>query len=247
MPIIDFESVVPRLDAILSRGLCGGVGQRDGQMCIEAAICAALGLPHGDEPTCVHPAVRDYKIRLNDAPWSSAAARASGLRRLGILQIGTDTGFDASRFVTELSIRTVRDLLSDLLERVRPARYATHIAACRSAQTREEAQAAAGDAASYASYASSASYAAYAAFYASYAASAASYTSYAASYASYASYAASSSASYAASYVSSYVSDTRLADLPADHYLLMSARIAESILVAMQTPGAQWLASVEKE
>src|SRR5690242_14226039 len=114
---IAFDQVVPKFDAILQRGLCAGVGERDGQMCIEAAICAALDLPHGDDPVCVHPAIRRFKIHLNDAAWSSPQARAAGLRRLGILQMGTDTGFDVSRFVTELSIRTVRELLSDLLER----------------------------------------------------------------------------------------------------------------------------------
>lgn len=100
---IDFDVVVPRFDKILERGLCAGLGERDGQLCVEAAICAALDLPHGDEPTCVDPALRRYKIRLNDARWSSPTARATGLRRLGILQMGTDTGFDARLFVTELS------------------------------------------------------------------------------------------------------------------------------------------------
>ena len=38
---------------------------------------------------------------------------------------------------------------------------------------------------------------------------------------------------------------TRLAGLPKDYYLLMSARICEAILTEMQTPGAIWLASVE--
>src|ERR1700721_260365 len=81
--------VIQKFDAILERGLCKGVGERDGQMCIEAAVCAAMDLPHGDEPTCVEPAVRKFKIGLNDSNWSSPAARAAGLRDLGIAQIGS--------------------------------------------------------------------------------------------------------------------------------------------------------------
>jgi hypothetical protein len=218
---IDFETVVPKLDAILARGLSNGLGSRDGQMCIEAAVCAALDLPHGDEPACVHPVLRSYKISLNDAKWSSPDARAAGLRRLGIMQMGTDRGFDVSRFVTELSIRTVRELLSDLLERVDPVRYAAHITTCRAVTTREEARAAAGSAASSPNAASAADAAAYAA--------------------------ASSSNAASAAYAADAADAAYAAGLPRAYDLLMSARIAEEILMAMQTPGAVWLASVEKE
>src|SRR5262245_13768697 len=89
MSAIDFKAVIPKFDSILERGLCSGVGKRDGQMCIEAAICAAMDLPHGDNPSCVNPAVRSYKIALNDANWSTAEARANGLRAIGIAQIGS--------------------------------------------------------------------------------------------------------------------------------------------------------------
>src|SRR5262245_39885173 len=87
--MIDFPTLIPKFDAILQRGLCQGVGERHGQMCIEAAICAALDLPHGDDPQCVEPAIRAYKIQLNDSHWSTSLARAAGLRDLGIAQIGS--------------------------------------------------------------------------------------------------------------------------------------------------------------
>ena len=53
-------------------GLVLGVGKPIlGQMCIEAAVCFALGEPHGDEPSCVAPAVRErvsaYRARLPKA------------------------------------------------------------------------------------------------------------------------------------------------------------------------------------
>ena len=86
---INFADLIPKFDAVLERGLCKGVGVRDGQMCIEAAICYALDLPHGDKPNCVAESVRRFKIKLNDAHWSSPQARARGLRDLGIAQIGS--------------------------------------------------------------------------------------------------------------------------------------------------------------
>ena len=68
---------------IVDQGLSKGLGeQAPGQMCVEAAVCYALGLPHGDDPGCVSPALRRLKIGLNDANWSSPQARAKGLRRL---------------------------------------------------------------------------------------------------------------------------------------------------------------------
>src|SRR6516164_1788792 len=41
---------VTKFDRILSAGLSSGLGERGGQVCIEAAICQTLGLPHGDDP-----------------------------------------------------------------------------------------------------------------------------------------------------------------------------------------------------
>lgn len=49
-------------------GLVQGKGSPiPGQMCVEAAVCFAMGLPHSDEPPCVSPAIRALKIRLNDS------------------------------------------------------------------------------------------------------------------------------------------------------------------------------------
>lgn len=52
---------LPLYNAIFARGLCHGVGERGGQMCVEAALCEALGLPHADDPMCVIQSVRSYK------------------------------------------------------------------------------------------------------------------------------------------------------------------------------------------
>lgn len=91
-------------DDVLSRGLCFGIGDPSGQMCIEAAICYTLGLPHGDDPECVEYEVRTFKIGLNDSHWSSPEARAKGLRDLGIAQLGSKgvvSGLEFKRLVKE--------------------------------------------------------------------------------------------------------------------------------------------------
>ena len=80
-------------------------------MCVEAAVCAALGLPHGDDPGCVIDSLREIKIALNDSDeWDSNKSRAEGLRRLAIAQIGTRGAIDEDEFtrrVKTLTIRTV--------------------------------------------------------------------------------------------------------------------------------------------
>lgn len=89
-------------------GLCHGVGKPvPGQMCVEAAVCFALGLPHSDDPPCVSRAVRSLKIALNDAAWSSNETRGRGLRRLALAQLGSEIIDDADFTcrVVEMTIR----------------------------------------------------------------------------------------------------------------------------------------------
>ena len=77
------QAVAAKVLNVVDKGLTMGLGEREpGQFCVEAAVCYALGLPHGDNPDCVAPTLRALKIRLNDASWSSNQARAKGLRRL---------------------------------------------------------------------------------------------------------------------------------------------------------------------
>ena len=112
----DFD--VKQFDSILSRGLSGGLGRRDSQMCIETAICTVLNLPHGDDPKCVSNAVRLFKISLNDAPWSSPKARAKGLRNLGLAQLGSLGVVDDVEFVVRLSKKIISSLLPKLFRAV---------------------------------------------------------------------------------------------------------------------------------
>jgi len=108
--VISREIAVKVLE-VVDAGLVKGLGQpKPGQMCVEAAVCYALGLPHGDDPACVSRALRSLKIHLNDSGWSSPAARAKGLRRLALAQLGSEGALDDWEFacrVAEMTIKTV--------------------------------------------------------------------------------------------------------------------------------------------
>ena len=105
------EAHYKKFIGLLDHGLVKGLGiQKPGKMCVEAAWCAALGLPHGDNPGCVGVAVRSLKIRLNDSRWSSNKARAAGLLRLGIAQIGSDT-LDQKEFTQRIAEQTIRQIV----------------------------------------------------------------------------------------------------------------------------------------
>ena len=87
------RDVAAKVLATVDAGLSHGLGKaKPGFMCVEAAVCYALGLPHGDDPGCVSPAIRSLKITLNDRYWSSNEARAKGLRRLALAQLRFDLG-----------------------------------------------------------------------------------------------------------------------------------------------------------
>jgi len=99
------KDTAQRVVKVLSFGLSCGLGRpRKGQMCVEAAVNYAMGLPHNDKPDCVHPDVRDFKIQLNDLKWSSKQARAQGLKRVAIAQLGSDMldGDDFNELLSKL-------------------------------------------------------------------------------------------------------------------------------------------------
>lgn len=101
---------IEKFDSILARGLSSGLGIPGQQVCIEAAICEVLGMAHGDNPECVEPAVRSFKIRLNDSIWSGTIARAEGLRSLGLAQLGSAgvvNGADFTNRIAEMNIRVL--------------------------------------------------------------------------------------------------------------------------------------------
>jgi hypothetical protein len=93
------ETIARKVLSVVDLGLSSGLGnRRPGEMCVEAAVCYALDLPHGDDPACVSRALRSLKIRLNDSSWSSKKARAAGLRRLAVAQLGSRDHLDDKEF-----------------------------------------------------------------------------------------------------------------------------------------------------
>lgn len=92
-------AIARKVIEVVDAGLVSGMGEPvPGQMCVEAAVCYAMGLPHGDQPACVAPALRALKIQLNDSRWSSDQARAKGLRRLAVAQLGSAGVLDEREF-----------------------------------------------------------------------------------------------------------------------------------------------------
>jgi hypothetical protein len=103
------REVAEKVVSVVNAGLVGGLGRPEpGQMCVEAAVCYAMGLPHGDNPTCVSPALRRLKIGLNDRAWSSPQARAKGLRRLAVAQLGSAGVLDDREFTRRVVEMTIR-------------------------------------------------------------------------------------------------------------------------------------------
>jgi len=217
---------------LLSHGLVSGLGRPEpGQMCVEAAVCYALGLPHDDDPKCVGNAVRSAKIQLNDSGWSSNIARANGMQRIAVAQLGSNE-IDQVAFAQTLAESTIKVIIPMALRSAASVCKDKHKEALLSAATKceiegsEGAARAASDAASYA-----ASYAARAASYAaSYAAGAAGAARDAARAASAASYAAS-----AASYAAGAASDA------SDAVLIVMAKNIEQALIEHKSPGVKWL------
>ena len=182
-----------KLIDIVNAGLVSGLGEaRPGHLCVEAAICLAMGEPHSDKPSCVAAPDRKFATRINDAEWSSKEARAKALLPLALAQLGT-AGTDRGPWVQRVFEGIVRQIVPIALRAaasVHPDEQ--HRAALDAAALRceREGTSAAADAAAYDAYAYSAAHTAYSAANA-YATTAAAYSAaYAATTAYSAAYAA---------------------------------------------------------
>ena len=120
------QAHIDRLNELLDAGLVQGVGVPvPGEMCVEAAVCYALGLPHGDDPGCVVDSVRRLKIILNDSHvWQSNVFRAEGLRRLAIAQLGSLDTVDEKEFVNRLHVMVKKTLNVSRNVNIHAAAYA---------------------------------------------------------------------------------------------------------------------------
>jgi hypothetical protein len=222
---------VQKYHQILDRGLSLGLGEQGRQVCIEAAICEALGLPHGDDPKCVAASVRRFKIRLNDSTrWSSPMARANGLRDLGLAQLGSLGVVNDVKFAKEVAGQTIRLILPKLLRTVRLGTEAEAIAVrCEQEGTYECAKAARQYYADVAAYADVADVAAVAAVAAAAAADDAAYADDAAD-----------AADAAAAGAADAGADAAYAAAD-ESFLLLSAQIGLSALRKLGSPGVALL------
>jgi len=218
-----------RLLAVVDAGLVSGVGKPvPGQMCVEAAVCYTLGEAHGDEPSCVAPAVRAFKIRLNDSRWSSPKARAVGLRAVAVAQLGSREIVDGRRFAARVAELTIREVLPPALVAVGLHKEAERCALEGSYAAASAAAAAAADATASAAAASAA------------AAAAADATASAAA----ASAAAASAADYAAAAANYAAAGTPSA---ADKILTLSADICLGVLRECGSPGVALWDAIQAE
>ena len=135
---------------IVDAGLIKGAGKKPiaGEVCVEQAVCMALGLPHSDNPICVAPVLRVLKIKINDCNWSSNQARAKGLRRLAVAQLGSADHLDEQEFrrrVVDYALRrstsaALRSAASIQKDQTHKAKLLAAAKRCEEEGTREAAQ-----------------------------------------------------------------------------------------------------------
>jgi len=252
---------------VIDAGVVDGLGEPvPGQMCVEAAVCYALGLPHSDNPPCVAPAARAVTIVLNDCAWSSPEARAKGMRRLAIAQLGSAGHLGELAFARRLvdyairvsvpsALRAAAALHDDAEHKVAliaAAERCERVAMATAPDTVSAAVEVAETAADASDDNTEASYAArdaaeYAARAAEFVARGAEYAALAAEYADLAEIAAEAAAeaaAWAAEAAAEYAAQAETkatARTAYDEFLSTYAEAVVQILIDMGAPGCQWL------
>lgn len=101
---------------VVDQGLSWGLGDLiPGKMCLQAAVSSTFGEDRGNRPSCTSPVLHAFQIGLNDAQWSSNEARARGLRRIAIAQLGSAETLDESLFLRKLAGIVISKLLPKIL------------------------------------------------------------------------------------------------------------------------------------
>jgi len=251
------REIAAKVLTTVDAGLCLGLGDPvPGEMCVEAAVCYALGLPHGDDPKCVSEAVRSLKVSLNDKDWSSNKSRAKGLRRLALAQLGSLGAVDDKDFSRRVAEYTIRTMVPIALRAAASLqKEAKHRRALTDAATRCEAEVTSAAATAAVTAATDATDAAHASHAAANAANAAAHAANAAAHAAhaaanvavYVAYNAVAHAVHAAHAVGTAAAATAAAtnNVERDKILSQFAEGIVQILVEMDAPGCQWLDMTE--
>jgi hypothetical protein len=223
------ETLVQKLLQTVDAGLTSGMGKQiPGKMCVEAAVCFAYGLPHSDDPPCVGSAVRYFKIRLNDSSWSSSQARAAGMRKLAVAQLGSNE-LDQVEFSRKIAFKTITVLSPALFRKL--GILEEHAKACEKAVNLAEASTAAHAAVAAAVHAAAA--AAHAAAVAHAVARAAAYANAAAARAAYAAArAAYAAATHAAAATTHAAADAAVVAADAHDAVVAAAHATAAAVVA---------------
>jgi len=241
------ETIAKKVLEIVDAGLSKGMGEPiPGKMCVEAAVCAAYGLPHSDSPPCVGKAVRELKIALNDRFEGGPSERAGLLRRLAIAQLGS-VEIDQVEFAIRVTllvhkVSAYKNWAGNWLSGQDRSRAAAYSAAY-SAHADNAADAAANAAAYVAAQAAAfaAAQTAYAAAHTAQTASAAAHTAQTAYAAAHAAVRAANAAGNAASAAASAAVYAAVYTAFAAHTLSKFAEDVVQILVEMKSPGAAYL------
>lgn len=110
-------AIASKIIEVVNKGLVGGmIGDPvPGKMCVEAAVCYAMGEPHTEEPRCVDLVIRHIKIALNDMDWRTNLSRAYGLQRVAVAQLGTANLKGVGSFKDSLVQKIAGELLPPVI------------------------------------------------------------------------------------------------------------------------------------
>jgi len=156
------QELVNKINSLLDKGITFGFNPdpKPGNMCVEQVISYALGEGFSDKPSCVGEEVRDFVTCLNDRNWSSASARAEGMKELSIAQLGSNS-LDQDEFREKIIFAMVTKMLPSMFKDLGEDKWKKEIKSLEGAKdlegaikaTDDAAKAAAADVAAGAAYA----------------------------------------------------------------------------------------------
>jgi len=142
------QDLVNKIHCLLDKGVTPGLSKnpKPGEMCLEQAVCYALGEEVTNKPSCVGEHVRWFVVTLNNCNWSSPSARAEGMRDLAIVQLGSNF-LDQNDFTENLRFAVIKKLLPSMFRDLGEEKWEKQIKSLEGAKDLEEARQAASAAA----------------------------------------------------------------------------------------------------
>lgn len=86
------KDIIEKVLNIITGGLENGAGNNLNTFCVQQAVSKACNhIEYNDHPIfCVDDQVVSFGIRMNDRGWSSRKARADGMRRFAVAELGSN-------------------------------------------------------------------------------------------------------------------------------------------------------------